>query len=422
MDYDITLKFLFICFLLLLSGFFSGSEAALFSITDLHLHKMREDKNPFFAYIQRLLRFPRRLLITILVGNESVNITISAIATSLFIYLLGEEGKWVAIAVTTVTLLIIGEAIPKTFAVNYPMRFSMSVSLPLILFSKIARPVVWVLEKISAMFVYLFGKTVYQESPGLTEDEFITLVDVGHEEGALEESERDLIHKVFELADTDMDDVMTPRVDMFCLPVTMNIDEISKQIITARYSRIPIYGNDRDDILGILHARHVLEKLSQGRKTENVRKLLKKPFYVPLERTAESVLRDFQIKKTQMAIVVDEYGGIEGLVTLNDIMESLVGDIYDEYDERERLFHRVTDGTLIVSGSMDIEDFNELMGTTIPIEEFDTVGGFIFHLFGELPAKGDEVDFDNYTFKVEKISGARIIKARVIKKEEPHDG
>jgi putative hemolysin len=422
LDYDITLKFLFICFLLLLSGFFSGSEAALFSITDLHLHKMQEDKNPFFAYIQRLLRFPRRLLITILVGNESVNITISAIATSLFIYLLGEEGKWVAIAVTTVTLLIIGEAIPKTFAVNYPMRFSTSVSLPLTLFSKIARPIVWVLEKISQTFVYLFVKAVSQESPGLTEDEFITLVDVGHEEGALEESERDLIHKVFELADTDMDDVMTPRVDMFCLPVTMNIDEMSKQIITARYSRIPIYGNDRDDILGILHARHVLEKLSQGRKTENVRKLLKKPFYVPLERTAESVLRDFQIKKTQMAIVVDEYGGIEGLVTLNDIMESLVGDIYDEYDERERLFHRVTDGTLIVSGSMDIEDFNELMGTTIPIEEFDTVGGFIFHLFGELPAKGDEVDFNNYTFKVEKISGARIIKARVIKKEEPHDG
>jgi putative hemolysin len=422
LDYDITFKFLFICFLLLLSGFFSGSEAALFSITDLHLHKMEEDKNPFFSYIQRLLRFPRRLLITILVGNESVNITISVLATSIFIYLLGAEGKWVAIAVTTVTLLIIGEAIPKTFAVNYPMRFSTSVSVPLTLFSKIARPVVWVLDKISETFVYLFGKTVYQATPGLTEDEFIALVDVGHEEGALEESERDLIHKVFELADTDVADVMTPRVDMFCLPVTMNIDEMSKQIITARYSRIPIYGNDRDDILGILHARHVLEEISRGRKTENVRKLLKKPFYVPMERSAESVLRDFQIRKTQMAIVVDEYGGIEGLVTLNDIMESLVGDIYDEYDERERLFHRITDGTLIVSGSMDIEDFNELTGTAIPMEEFDTIGGFIFHLFGELPAKGDEVDFNNYTFKVEKISGARIIKARVIKKEDPHDG
>ena len=422
MDYDITFKFLFICFLLLLSGFFSGSEAALFSLTDLHLHKMQEDRNPFFSFIQRLLLFPRRLLITILVGNESVNITISAIATSIFLYLLGAEGKWVAIAVTTVTLLIIGEAIPKTFAVNYPMRFSTAVSFPLTIFSKIGRPVVWVLEKISETFVYLFGKTVYKKSPGLTEDEFITLVDVGHEEGALEETERDLIHKVFELADTEVADVMTPRVDMFCLPVTMNIDEMSKQIIKARYSRIPIYGNDRDDILGILHASHVLEKLLQGRKTENVRKLLKKPFYVPMERSTESVLRDFQIRKTQMAIVVDEYGGIEGLVTLNDIMESLVGDIYDEYDERERLFHRITDGTLMVSGSMDIEDFNELTGTTIPIEEFDTIGGFIFHLFGELPAKGDKVEFNNYTFKVEKISGTRIIKARVIKKEEPHDG
>lgn len=422
MDHDITIKLFFLFILLLLSGFFSGSEASLFSLTTLHLHKMKEDKNPFFSYVQKLLAYPRRLLITIIVGNDSVNITITALTTSIFLYLFGIDGKWMAIAVTTLTLLIFGDAIPKTFAVNYPIRFSTSVSLPLTFFSGIVRPIVWVLEKISDLFVHLFGKTVPVQSSVLTEDEFITLVDVGHQEGALEESQKDLIHRVFELADTTVSDIMTPRVDMFCLPISMSAEEMGKQIIKARYSRIPIYGIDKDDILGILHAKHLLEEISKGSKTKSIRKLLKNPYFVPLERSAESMLRDFQIRKIQMAMVVDEYGGIEGLVTLNDILENLVGDIYYEDDVMESLFHRVDNKTFVLSGAMDIEDFNELAETSISTEEFDTVGGFIFHLFGKLPSAGDKVDFEQYTFKVEKIHKARIMTVRVTKKEEKNDG
>jgi len=279
-----------------------------------------------------------------------------------------------------------------------------------------------VLEKISDLFVYLFGKTVPVQSSVLTEDEFITLVDVGHQEGALEESQRDLIHRVFELADTMVSDIMTPRVDMFCLPVSMSVEEMGKQIIKARYSRIPIYGIDKDDILGILHAKHLLEEISKGSKTKSIRKLLKNPYFVPLERSAESMLRDFQVRKIQMAMIVYEYGGIEGLVTLNDILENLVGDIYDEDDVRESLFHRVDNKTFVLSGAMDIEDFNELAETSISTEKFDTVGGFIFHLFGKLPLTGDKVDFEQYTFKVEKIHKARIMTVRVTKKEEKNDG
>jgi len=422
LDHDITIKLFFLFILLLLSGFFSGSEASLFSLTTLHLHKMQEDKNPFFAYVQKLLAYPRRLLITILVGNESINITIAVITTSIFLYLFGIDGKWMAIAVATLTLLIFGDAIPKTFAVNYPIRFSTSVSLPLMFFYKAGRPIVWILEKISDLFVYLFGKTVSTQSSVLTEDEFITLVDVGHQEGALEESQRDLIHRVFELADTMVSDIMTPRVDMFCLPISMSVEEVGKQIIKARYSRIPIYGIDKDDILGILHAKHLLEEISKRSKTKSIRKLLKNPYFVPLERSAESMLRDFQMRKIQMAMVVDEYGGIEGLVTLNDILENLVGDIYDEDDVKESLFHRVDNKTFVVSGAMDIEDFNEFAETSISTEEFDTVGGFIFHLFGKLPSTGDEVDFEQYTFKVEKIRKARIMTVRVARKEEKNDG
>jgi len=423
LDHDITIKLFLLFILLLLSGFFSGSEASLFSLTTLHLHKMKEDKNPFFAYIQKLLLYPRRLLITIIVGNDSVNITISVLTTSIFLYLLGIEGKWVAIAVTTLTLLIFGDAIPKTFAVNYPIRFSTSVSLPLMFFSKIGRPIVWVLEKISNLFVYLFGKSISIQPPVLTEDEFINLVDTGHREGALEESQRDLIHRVFELADTTVSDVIIPRVDMFCLPILMTVEEMGRQIIKSRYSRIPIYGTDRDDILGILHAKYLLEEISKESNIKtNIRKLLKEPYFVPLERSVESMLRDFQIRKIQMAIVVDEYGGVAGIVTLTDIMKNLFGDIYDEYNVRKSLFYRIDNGTVMVSGSMDIADFNELIETAIPTDDFDTVGGFIFHLFGKLPAKGDEVDFERYTFKVEKISKTRIMTVRVTKKEGKNDG
>jgi CBS domain containing-hemolysin-like protein len=199
----------------------------------------------------------------------------------------------------------------------------------------------------------------------------------------------------------------------------MTAEEMGRQIIKSRYSRIPVYGTDRDDILGILHAKYLLKKISKESNIKtNIKKLLKEPYFVPLERSIESMLRDFQIRKIQMAIVVDEYGGVAGIVTLTDIMKNLFADIYDEYNVRKNLFYRVDDGTVMVSGAMDIADFNELIETAIPEEDFDTVGGFIFHLFGKLPARGDEVDFEIYTFKVEKISKTRIMTVRVTRKHD----
>jgi len=338
---------------------------------------MKEDKNPFYSYINRLLTYPRRLLVTVLVGNESVNITISVLATSVFISFIGIEGKWVSIAVTTLALLVFGEAIPKTFAVNYPIRFSSSVSIPLTLFAAIERPVVWILEKISDLFVHVFGRVIVAESSALTEDEFKILVDVGQEEGALEESQKDLILRVFKLADTTVSDIMTPRVDMSCLPLSMSVEQMAQEVLKNRYSRIPVYQTDKDDIIGVLHAQQLLEEISKGRTAGGVRHLLKKPYFVPLERSIESMLKDFKGRRNQMAFVVDEYGGIEGLVTINDIMESLVGDIYDEDDVQEKPYQKINDGSYMLSGAMDVEEFNELVGTSVSLEEFDTVGGFV---------------------------------------------
>ncbi len=357
------------------------------------------------------------MLVTILVGNESVNVAISVVAAAIFIHFLGREGRWVAVAVVTPSLLIFGETMPKTFAIIHPIRFASCVSLPLTVFSRIARPVIWVLERISGWFVNLFGRGDSKRGDALMEDEFKTLVDVGHKDGVLEESQRDLIDRVFELGETRVSDVMTPRVDMFCLPISMNIKSMEKKIIGARYSRIPIYGDDNDDIIGILYAKDLLSLTARKETAAGVETLLRKPYFVPLEKRADSLLGDFQARKIHMAIVVDEYGGVAGIVTMEDILESLFGDIYDEYDIIEDLYHRIDEKTLLISGMMPVDDLNDLTGTTIPSEDFDTVGGFVFHLFGELPVRGEEVSFNDYTFTVEKMSGARILKIKVVKKE-----
>jgi CBS domain containing-hemolysin-like protein len=422
LDYLITFKIVLLVLLFIFSGFFACSEAALFSLTPLHLHKMKEDKSPFLSYVNRLLEHPRRLLITILVSNESVNITISVIMASLCIYLFGVDGKWLAVTITTPMLLIFGEAIPKTFAVIRPISFSSFVSPLLVIIAKIEHPVVWLLERISRLIVYMLSGRTSTEKGAITEDEFKTLIDVYQKEGGLEEAQRDLIHRVFGLADKPVSEVMIPRVEMFCLPVSLSMAEMEEEIIKARHTRIPVYGNDRDDILGILFARDLISVISGDSGGIDVNKLLRKPHFIPEEKSAGSLLRDFQTRKIKIAIVVDEYGGVSGMVTLEDILENLLEDIYDDHGIRQNLWQRIDDRTLMVSGKMPAADLNNLLNVSIPEEEFDTVGGFIFHLFGKLPTKGETINYGDYIFRVEKMGKARILNIRIEKREEQVNG
>jgi putative hemolysin len=412
--YDLLIiKLILLAFLLLLSGFFSSSEAAFFSLTPLHRHKMKEERYPFLPYVEALLKYPRRLLITILVGNESVNITISAVAASLFIYLFGLQGQWMTVVIMTPVLLIFGEALPKTFAVTHPMRVSASLSPLLMIASRVVRPVVWVLEMVSGFIIRRFSRDTTSRRHVLMEDEFRTLIDAGEKEGALESAQRDLIHKVFDLGDTTVAEIMIPRVDMFCLPVSMQITDIEREIIQARHNRIPIYGSDRDDIVGILYARDLLERIADRQTPDSIAKISRKPFFVPEAKTAIRMLRDFQAMRIQMAIVVDEYGGVSGLVTLEDILNHLYEDIYDTPDAMDPLWQRVDDRTILALGKMSMEDLKELLPLAAPEEDFETVGGFVFHLFGKLPVRGESVIYDHHTFRVEQMGKARILKVRI---------
>jgi putative hemolysin len=421
MESQLTYKVFDLFFLFFLSAFLSCSEAALFSLTPLHVHKMGEDHTPFLAYVSRLLDYPRRLLITLIVSNEVINIALSIVSASLFIQFFGMDGRWMAIAVTTILLLIFGEAIPKTFAVIHPISVS-SIVAPFIAFiSYIERPVVWVLEKVTDGIMSLFPVKPTRSRDSLMEEEFMTLIDVGHREGALEEAQRDMIHRVFELSDKPVADVMIPRVDMFCLPIAMSMEEMKKEILEARHDIVPVYGSDRDDILGMLNAKDLMDRQLTGDRWVRIYTLLKKPYFVPEGKTAGSLLKEFQERRIKVAIVVDEFGGVSGMVTLRDILEDLVEDLYEQYASKEEMYQKINDCTLVASGRIAIEDLNAIIRYPLPSEDFETLGGYVFHLFGRLPSRGDEIEADHYVFRIEQMGKVRILKIRMEEKAGPED-
>ena len=409
--------------LFMLSGFFSSAEAALLSLRDLHLHRMKQDNYPFFDYVVKLLSNQRRLLITIVTSNEIVNVSISILAASYFIGLLGINGQWVSIAFTTVFLLFVGEAIPKTFGVTYPMQISSLVSFPLTAISRLEYPVVAGLEKISGLFLNRYGSNKSEESEALMEDEFKTLVDVGSLEGVVDESQKELINKIFELGDRPVTDIMIPRVDMFCLPQDMPVEEMLQSIAGARQERVPIYSEDRDDIVGILFARDLLNNVWRGRTQDSIQNLLMKPYFVPEQKTVHGLLHDFQKHFMQIAVVVDEYGGVSGMITLEHILEHLFEETEGADESGGDGYEKIDDQTIIVSGNMPVEQFNKLLEAELPEDEFDTIGGFVLHLFGKVPEKGEEVRSEGYVFCVNDVEKTRIIKVKITKElsEEPEE-
>jgi len=407
-----------------LSGFFSSAEAALLSLRDLHLHKMKQDNYPFFNYVVKLLSNQRRLLITIVTSNEVVNVSISILAASFFIGLFGSSGQWVSIVFTTVVLLFVGEAIPKTFGVTYPMQISSLVSPLLTAISRLEYPIVSALEKVSGLFLLRYGSNdKAEESEVLMEEEFKTLIDAGSLEGVVDEAQKELINKIFELGDRPVTDIMVPRVDMFCLPLDMPVDDMIHSIAAARQERVPVYREDRDDIAGILFARDLLNNIWRGKTQSSIFSLLAKPYFVPEQKTVNGLLHDFQKKFLQIAIVVDEYGGVSGMITLEHILEH----IFEEPDSDEDLAcdgcEKLDENSVIVPGNMSVEQCNKLLEAELPEDEFDTIGGLVLHLFGKMPQKGEEVRSAGYVFCVSDVGKTRILKVRITKEpvEEPEE-
>jgi putative hemolysin len=413
MDSLIALELCGLGLLLFCSALLTGAEAAFFSLGRARLKELAREAGKEPGPLTPLLERPHELLVTLLVGITVVNIAASALATAVAGQLFGASGLAVAIPAMIFLLTVLGEVLPMTLAVERPRRFSAVVSRPVAWLSVVLTPVRLALGGLAALTLRLVGSERRPGEPEISEEELRTLVDVGAREGVVERSEREMIHKVFELEDTLVRTVMVPRPDMFCLDVTTPPAELLDRLREQLHSRVPVFEESVDQIIGVLYTKDLLPHLRGLPPDFDLRAHVHPPYFVPESKRADALLREFQARKIHLAIVVDEYGGTAGLATLEDLLEELVGEIRDEFDEEERLIQRVDPTTFRVSGKFPIDELNAATGLRISNESFDTVGGWVLDLFGRVPHKGEKKDWGDVRVSVEKVERTRVVEVLV---------
>lgn len=329
------LKIITILILLLFSGFFSCSETTLFSLTLIQREKIRGGKNRTAETILNLLKYPGRLITTILMGNDLVNIAASVIATYLFVALLGMHGKWAAVCVMTPLTMVFAEIIPKTIGIAHNEKVAPLVARPIFIFSKIITPLRWFFEKTAELILRPFGIEPHHPGTPIMEDDFLHMVDISHEDGGLRGSEKELIHNVFEFSDTLVKEVMTPLSQVFSLPHDIFVSNMIKAVKKNNFSRIPIYQNDKTNIIGILYAKDLL-KIDLAKlhpKTPLDPKIFRKAIFISENNNVDSLFNFLKYKRIHMAICINSEKKVTGLIAMEDLLEALFGEIYDEHDE-----------------------------------------------------------------------------------------
>ena len=410
MDDSLFSRSLLLIFLLLCSAFFSACEVAYFSLNSLQLNEMAEKKGRMGRIVNSLLEKPRELLITIYIGNEFVNIAVSVVVTSIAINIFGSLGVGVAIGIGTLLLLIFGDIIPKSISIKFAQPYALFSAYPLKAFAKLVQPAqklfsVWTERIISSMGVLPHG---LKESP-ITDEEFRAMVEVGEGEGVIDSDEKELIQNVIEFGETTVEEVMTPKIDMFTVNIEDSLDDILPRIIENFYSRVPVYGLEDEGILGVLFTKDLTRLKHLPREKVSLKSILHPSISVPQSKKIKEMLEEFRKLKKHMAIVLDEYGSVCGLVTLEDIIEELVGEIDSEMRQEELPLKKVNDNNYRIEGAYSLAEFNESFQSTLPENDYDTVGGYVFGLFGRIPRSGESTTIDRFKFRVEKMKGSRIL-------------
>jgi putative hemolysin len=414
----IILKLLALGVLVICSAILTGAEAAYFSLGRARLKRLA-GAEPGEATRAPLIERPHDLLVTLLVGITFINIGAAALAATVAEQFFGARWGLVAeILGMIIVLTTLGEVLPMTLAVKHPERFLAIAGWPVGWLERLLTPVRAVLAGLSALTVRLIGRDRAPQ-PELTTEELRTLVDVGASEGVVERDEREMIHKVFQLEDTLVRSVMVPRTDMFCLDVETPVADILPALRENVHARVPVFEGTIDVIIGILYTKELLPYVNGLPMGFDLRAQLHPPYFVPETKRADQLLQEFQAKKLHLAIVVDEYGGTAGLVTLEDLIEELVGEIADEFDEPERLIQRVDDTTYRVSGKLPIEQLNALTGMEISNTTYDTVGGWVLDLFGRVPRKAERVRTPELTVTVERVERTRVVEVLVTLAKPP---
>jgi len=396
--------------LLGLAAFLNGAEAAYFSLGRRRLRTLAADDETS-SPLAPLLARPHNLLVTLLVGITLINISASAMATAVAGQLFGWWGLGIAIAGMIFFITVFTELLPMTLALEHPQRFAAWVNRPVVWLSVLLTPVRVLLGGLTTLILSALGTK--RSEPLLTTEEIRTLVDVGAREGVVEHGEREMIHKALKLEDTLVREVMVPRPDMFCLDVATPPAEILPALREHLHSRVPVYEGSVDQIVGILYTKELLPFVRGLEPDFDLRAHLHPPYFVPETKRADALLGEFRAKKLRLAVVVDEYGSTAGLVALEDLLEELVGEIADEFDEEERLIQPVDGSTFRVLGKLSIDQLNAVTGLGLSNEAYATVGGWVLDLFGRIPRRGERTETPEVTVTVERVERTRVVEVLV---------
>lgn len=416
------IRIVIVFILLLFSALFSSSETAITSISIAKIRQLKEEDEESAEILKGMKRKTNDIIATILIGNNIVNIAATAVLTELILQFSfsGQNSTLLATGIMTILILVIGEITPKSFAAQNPVRVAVKVARPLELLTITFKPILFILTKITNGIIRLLGGEIISNTPFVTEEEIRSLVDVGEEEGTIKHQEKEMIEGIFEINDIDVTEVMVPRIDIIAVQDDASLREALDLIITYGHSRIPVFKDTIDNIVGILYAKDMLPFVSlkeQKFDEKNITELMRAAYYVPETKKVSQLLRELQQQKIHMAIVLDEYGGTEGLVTIEDILEEIVGDILDEYDNEVDLIEKLSDNVFLVKADVSIEEINEIFGIDLPEEDFDSLGGFVFGTLGRVPVQGDIVIYENLQMTVVKLHNRRIINIEVKKME-----
>ncbi len=396
--------------LIALSGFFSASETALTSISKIKLLSMVEEKVKNADRIQKLTENPAKMLSTILIGNNIVNICASSLATSIAIFYSPNAGVGIATVVMTVVVLIFGEITPKSFAAQHAEKLAPMVVNVIIFLQYVFTPVIVILNVVTGALLKLLGVDKKKKAPTVTEAELKTMVNVSQEEGVLEVEERRMINNVFNFGDAQASDVMTPRIKIIALDVESTYDEVMQVFREEKFSRLPVYTESIDKIIGVLHLKDII--FTDPREF-SVEKLMRKPFYISQQTDVAKLFEQMKEKNNPIAIVLDDYGGTAGLLTFEDLVEEIVGNIFDEYDETVVDIEEIGENEYVADGMTHLVKINETAGTSLESDTMDSISGYITEKLGRFPEAGEVVEDENILFTVLETDKTRISKVKL---------
>jgi len=408
---ELLFSFVTLVILLALSAFFSGSEAALYSLTRPQVRSL-EERSPAGREVGNLLKRPRKLLVTILIGNLVVNIFTTSAVTAFMLDTFGEKGVWYAFFIMSALIMTFGEIIPKVVALRWSERIAVLSIIPLRVFHTLVTPLRAPLSWFSdAVIEQLRGK-LGQAKKQLAWDELITAVQIGRKSGAVELFEFEVLSNVLAFREKIVKEIMTPSIDVVSQPVTAGRAELLETFLDGGFSRIPIHGETYDDIIGILHIKDVIDPEAASDE-RSLRALLREPFFIPETAPINALYNELQARRAHVAVVIDEYASFVGIVTIEDILEELVGEIRDARDPKVEPFMRIDEDRIVVPGTMEIDDFNAAFRTKIEDEEHETIAGYVTGFAGKIPREGEVFEEGGLRFYIISTQPNRIRKLKV---------